>query len=828
MSTRILKRIPRGSRISVASKLASILAAVVEKNDDASWDRLFRFCSRCLRNPGRGGHRRSLATEVNKLLREEADPLPSHSSSRSHTKRARDPLKSLAIRVTTKLEEGDFKGAIRLACSEESIADQNEETLAALRSKHPQAHPSTHIPTLSEGLPSPPWVSEDDVIRAICSFPSGSAGGPDGLRPQHLKDLTGSSAEKGGRDLRQALTSFVNLVLQGRTPSSVRPFFFGATLVALRKKEGGIRPIAVGNTLRRLVAKCAGHCVTGTMQTHLAPKQLGYGTPLGGEAAAHAARIYLHNMAPDHLMLKLDFRNAFNCLRRDRMLEAVRNWAPELFPFIHSAYEKPSSLYFGDHIIQSAEGVQQGDPLGPLLFCLTIHPMVSKLRSEFRVLYLDDGTLAGNLSDVLQDFHQVEMEAANMGLQLNCSKSELICEDPATREAILSEVSDLHVVSIDQVRLLGSHIGSTQTVGDSFQEKIDLLQVMGHRLHLLQAQDALLLLRHSLAIPKVLFNLRTSPCFLSTKLEAFDLLLRHLLDTIINIHLDDTSWLQASLPVKAGGIGIRSAVQLAPSAYLASAAGCTSLVHQILPPYLQDTPDPNVEAASAIWSLDHNLSPPLPPASSRQRAWDGPRIEAAFNTLLESSPDENTRARLLAVATKESGAWLNAFPMSSLGLRMANDVIRIAVGLRLGLPLCRPHHCHHCGAEVTHSATHGLSCRFSKGRHPRHAAINDIIKRSLGSAKIPCHLEPTGIYRSDGKRPDGATMVPWERGRILIGMVWDATCPDTMVLLYALLASEKAGVVAAVAKQRKRLKYAHWDASHHFTSHVIFCCTMTN
>ena len=82
---------------------------------------------------------------------------------------------------------------------------------------------------------------------------------------------------------------------------------------------------------------------------------------------------------------------------------------------------------------------------------------------------------------------------------------------------------------------------------------------------------------------------------------------------------------------------------------------------------------------------------------------------------------------------------------------MDDETIRVAVGLRLGLPLCRPHMCTSCGADVDKLGTHGLSCRFSKGCHSRHAAINDSIKRSLDCAKVPSHLEPTGLYRSDGR-----------------------------------------------------------------------------
>ena len=47
-------------------------------------------------------------------------------------------------------------------------------------------------------------VAEEDVRRAIASFPNGSAGGPDGLRLQHLKDLTGAAAHEGGCGLTES------------------------------------------------------------------------------------------------------------------------------------------------------------------------------------------------------------------------------------------------------------------------------------------------------------------------------------------------------------------------------------------------------------------------------------------------------------------------------------------------------------------------------------------------------------------------------------------------------------------------------------------------
>ena len=77
---------------------------------------------------------------------------------------------------------------------------------------------------------------------------------------------------------------------------------------------------------------------------------------------------------------------------------------------------------------------------------------------------------------------------------------------------------------------------------------------------------------------------------------------------------------------------------------------------------------------------------------------------------------------------------------------------------------------------------------------------------------MPCHLEPTGLYRNDGKRPDGAT-VPWKWGKVL---VWDATCHDTLGPSHSSLVIRESSAVAADAKYRKRQKYAHLENTHFF------------
>ena len=112
-----------------------------------------------------------------------------------------------------------------------------------------------------------------------------------------------------------------------------------------------------------------------------------------------------------------------------------------------------------------------------------------------------------------------------------------------------------------------------------------------------------------------------------------------------------------------------------------------------------------------------------------------------------------------------------ALSITACGLCLSDEAIRVAVGLCLGLNICEPHRCP-CGATVTSIGTHGLSCQRSSGCSTRHQQINDAIWKALKRADVPSTKEPAGVFRGDGKRPDGLNQMPWQIGRRL---TWDVT-----------------------------------------------------
>ena len=378
------------------------------------------------------------------------------------------------------------------------------------------------------------------------------------------------NCQETGRALITAITRLINLLLDGECPPNVIAVLFGGKLFALNKKSGGVRPIAIGYTWRRLAAKCANSYAMCLIRDKLLPTQVGVGTPGGCEAAVHAARRFMVKMSADEVIVKLDFSNAFNCLRRDIMLKTVAEELPSIYRFCHLAYGDGTTLRFGNDIIWSLEGIQQGDPLGPLLFCLTVQPLLRSLSSQMIVAFMDDVTLGGQLSSVADDVATISTQGPKYGLQLNFKKCEAITLCGSASHTMLDGFQQLIP---ETATLLGAPLSTGQAMTDSLSARCADLSRAVERLKLVSAHDALLLLKNSLSAPRLLHTLRSAYCEGHELLMNFDTILKSALCSICNVSLTEQQWLQASLPVRAGGLGIRRVSSLAPSAFLASAAG---------------------------------------------------------------------------------------------------------------------------------------------------------------------------------------------------------------------------------------------------------------
>jgi hypothetical protein len=226
-----------------------------------------------------------------------------------------------------------------------------------------------------------------------------------------------------------------------------------------------------------------------------------------------------------------------------------------------------------------------------------------------------------------------------------------------------------------------------------------------------------------------------------------------------------------------------------------------------------------VARALDFWSrlVGNNIDPVPSGPPSLQKSWDTPVVASSYESLLSTASDNYNRARLRAVASPHAGDWLKAIPSSSLGLRLNDEGLRIAVGLRLGANLCAPFTCV-CGSQVDARGAHGLSCIKSAGRQLRHSLVNDEVLRAFTRAGVPAKREPTGLIPTSQLRPDGATVIPWSQGRCL---AWDVTCPDTLATSHLSGCATSAGSAAESAAATKIHKYQQLSSTHCFTPVAI-------
>ena len=199
----------------------------------------------------------------------------------------------------------------------------------------------------------------------------------------------------------------------------------------------------------------------------------------------------------------------------------------------------------------------------------------------------------------------------------------------------------------------------------------------------------------------------------------------------------------------------------------------------------------------------------MPP---KQAFWDRPGIIADRRTVDTSLVDARSRACFLAANAPHTGSWLLALPVANCGLKLDDEAVRVAVGLRLGLNLCVPHNCI-CGSLVGADGIHALVCKHAPSRTLRHWSLNDIVWRTFTAAGIPAIKEQQGLSRTDGKRPDGQTLIPWRGGKLV---TWDVTVACTLADSYVEMAAREAGAAAEHAAVNEVSKYSSLPACYSF------------
>lgn len=819
----LLRHVPKGAINTWGKGLASRIQALISR---PCWESLTELCAypKCtLGLPNRGGRRNrdEAAREVRaRVAKFEAEGWlacwKSSEGTRVQPSRSRKRLKPEALSLEAKtldrgfmnslqglLDDGAFSKAAKHLLSEGVHDGSDMEVRAALETLHPKRLPVT------TSFNCKPWPIDNSAegrrarlkaLRAtILEFPLGSAGGPSGLRPQHLQDVIRQDAGIA-QVLLDTLDDFVLHALRGDLPMEAAPFLCSAKLVPLRKPGAkmAVRPIAVGECLRRLVGKIAMRSTNVKEGIDaMVPRQLGVAVEGACETTAMALQhwVHAHKSETDWGVLQVDLANAFNSVDRAVLLEQVAARVPTLSSWAQYCYKGHSHLYLGGFPLSSQQGVQQGDPLGPLLFSLAWHKVVEALPRSLVInsWYLDDGHLVGTEEDLKAALSIIEKEGQMMGIKLNANKCRLW--GPAvqnTHEQCASSWDAIPRVPWDKgsgLKVLGLPVtfpgcfvfaeATFAGVVNDLQRACSTLQQLG------DTQSEHLLLRYCLDACRVMHYLRGVDCSpLEHLVQQVSAIIRKTWTEVLGSpSLSDAEWEQSTLPLRLAGLGIKDPCVILPPARVAASLTFTaraSALHFpkeacVLPPDwtvrvndLQGTLGTTFDPLDKWAAGDIKLAEVAEDHFSQK--WWSHKVHKVRSRRLADKLALRDRARYDLQKMPGTTSWMMVTPNEGLGLKMESRDYRFLLKWWLGMPLVGPGKktCPCCEQQMDPFGDHLVSCKLNQPVQ-RHNALRDALTDELRVHNVVAQKEvPIGGSR----RPADVAMPSLDsRGPVAVDLV---------------------------------------------------------
>ena len=362
--------------------------------------------------------------------------------------------------------------------------------------------------------------------------------------------------------------------------------------------------------------------------------------------------------------------------------------------------------------LTSEQGVQEGDPLGPLLFSLVLNFFVSDISSRgdcslnYHAWYLDDGALAGPGSSVYNILAMLQELGPPLGLHVNIHKCEVFSH--SSLDLFPAAIKTSHTPNLD---ILGSPIGDAEFCHHYIAHKWLEAQSLLPRLDdvsLIDPQVALTLLCMCGGFCRLVHLARTTPPSLSrAALQLYDQDVRRCFSSCTAVDTSDVAWKQSMLGLSKGGLGLRSLHHHAPAAYIASV--CSSGFGSETNDHLCSAVayfNPNVPPDMAL-QIDAILSAP----SVQQNKLSSMLDTHMFNLMLENSSTVD-RARLLSVSSAHASSWLSVVPSQGLGQHLDPPVHQIAIKWWLGLDTSHRSQCALCpGIALDPLGHHAITCK---------------------------------------------------------------------------------------------------------------------
>ena len=306
---------------------------------------------------------------------------------------------TLAKRFATMVFNNNFKGAMSLVTEKGKggVLALNESTKKEMSSKHPKPEPMRPEALISGEMPPSLHAVffspiDGELIKKNALRTSGGAG------VSQQEDVLWHKMVSGFKDSSASLATALASVAKRLVTEYVEPKGLEALLanrgIAIDKCPG-LRPVGVGEMIRRIIGKAV-MAVTGEkVQEAVGALQLCAGHPVGVESAIHAMRDFLNDDSSDGILL-IDADNAFNRVNRAVALWNVQFTCPAMKHVLINFYRSPTRIFMnGDGCFEllSQEGTTQGCPLAMAMYAIALVPLLKHLLPMCKqVWFADDAT----------------------------------------------------------------------------------------------------------------------------------------------------------------------------------------------------------------------------------------------------------------------------------------------------------------------------------------------------------------------------------------------------------------------------------------------------
>ena len=581
-------------------------------------------------------------------------------------------------------------------------------------------------------------------IKRVAGSMKGS-GGPSGLDVQAWQRML--SAFKGASsNLAAALAAAAKRICTTDVDPASLPAFVAARLVALDKRPG-VRPIAVGEVARRIIAKAVLQCISSDIAAAVIPHQLCVGVPAACEAAVRAVQEQYLADDTDAILL-IDASNAFNAINRKAALHNIARVCTPMEKICRNTYGADIPLFLpGGVVLYSREGTCQGDPLAMAMFALAVAPMICKLREQHpdvnQCWYADDGESGGRLAAVHSFWKSIEEIGPNYGYYPNAAKTVLLVKPALESEAQeLFDPTGIRVLT-NGVRYLGGAIGEEEFVQESLCRHVSVwCREVGTLSTLAETQPHA---AYSVFSRGLRSRWRYHMC--SHGLPEPDAFGR--LDNVIDNNLipaitgrKNMSAIERSLiglPVKSGGLSIPAIGPHAVHQWTSSMASAWPVIDLLRRPDADIAP---ADLQAKVMALRNAERRRMATAAKEAQVALRPELSPCQRVLLEIAADAGV------------SSWLTAEPLAVNGFALNKACFRDGLALHYGWgidglpPTCV------CGRDM--SVDHALTCPTGGYPSLRHNELRDVLVEVMTSAIPDVQTEPP-LLPLDGEQLHGVT-----------------------------------------------------------------------